>query len=123
MPIKTDVDHSERLISFELSGMLITGEMVAAVGEAFRLAGDAPGYDILSDNRGLEAPAKPRQIQALLDIMTTRETQFKGSRAAVVVGQAASYGMMRMLSARVDALGIDVGVFWNMEDAKRFLER
>jgi len=123
VPITTEVDHKERLIRFKVSGKLVTDEMLAAIDEAFRLVGDEKGYDILSDHRELETPADPSQIEAVIGRMSDREQQFAGSRAAVIVAQKASYGMMRMLAARVDPLGIKVGVFWNLEDALHFLDK
>jgi hypothetical protein len=123
VPIKTEVDHSDRLVRWELSGDLDTDEMLAAVDEAFRLIGGKPGYDFLCDNRALKKPATPEQIKILIGRFAKEGKLVNGSRCAVVVGQAASYGMMRLMAAHADPIGIDVAAFWTIEEAMAFLGR
>lgn len=123
MPIKSDVDHQARLIRFELDGDLETQEMLAAVDDVFRRLEGRKGYDFLSDNRKLNRPATPAQIKMLMARLSAAGDAVSGTRCAVVVGQEASYGMMRLMAAHAEPLGIKVGVFWNMEDALALLDR
>jgi hypothetical protein len=39
----------------------------------------------------------------------------------MVVGNPTSYGMMRMLSAHTEPIGIEVKIFTDLEEAMRFL--
>jgi hypothetical protein len=121
VPIKSDVDHDARLIRFELQGELETAEMLAAVDDVLRRLDGRKGYDFLSDNRQLTKPATPAQIKPLMSRLAAAGDTVTGAQCAVIVGQEASYGMMRLMAAHAEPLGIRVGVFWNMEDALRFL--
>lgn len=123
VPIKTVVDDKQRLVHFELSGDLVTDEMLAAVDEAYEQVPEGEVYDVLSNNRALNAPATPAQIKALVGRLAEHGKRVEGSRCAVIVGHVASYGMMRLMGAHTESLGIEVGAFWKMEDALAFLDR
>ena len=123
MPIRVNIDRAQRLIRFTVVGELVTSEMLSAVTSALRETEGESAYDILSDHQQIATPATPEQIRELVRLLAKQGEPHNGRRAAVVVSQAASFGMMRMLGARASGIGIDVGVFWTVEDALRFLDR
>jgi hypothetical protein len=120
---KIEADKPNRLIRLELDGELDTKEMLAGVEEVLRLMGGQPGYDFLSDHRKLTKPATADQIKAVLARLGEKGDLMKGSKFAVIVGQGASYGMMRLMGVHAINLGIEVGVFWTQEEALKFLGR
>lgn len=122
LPIESSVDHDARLVTFRVSGKLDTKEMLSAVNACFAQRKSGVVYDVLSDHRGIEEPATPDQIKTLIaELMKIGETE--GMRAAILVGTDASYGMMRMMSAHAEALGIHVGIFREPGEAMKFLSR
>ena len=78
-------------------------------------------YQVLSDSRDVTTPITPMQTKDL--IARLRETGMTSQvrRAAVVVGNEASYGMMRLLGARTEPLGVEIAAFWTLEEALAFL--
>ncbi len=121
MPITHTVDTERRRIVFAVSGTLTTQDMLAAVDTAVLSAG--PGaYSVLSDHSAIATPATTEQLQALVSHLTKYRTHFGGNRWAVVVGQPASFGMMRMLGVFAERIPIQVGVFDGPAEAIRWLE-
>lgn len=122
MPIESHVDHEARLVSFRVTGKLDTDEMLAVVNACFAQREPGAVYDVLSDHRAVVEPATPDQIRALVAELM-RLGGVDGMRAAMIVGTDASYGMMRMMAAHTEALGIEVGIFREPAEARKFLGR
>src|SRR3954467_12792299 len=110
MPIATEIDHKSKRVRFTLNGQIATAEMIQAIDDARAGLGDRAGYDVLSDNRGVTVPATAEQVKALVEKLRAIET-FKARRAAIVVSSEASYGMMRMLSAMVEPMQLELRGF------------
>ena len=121
MPIATTLNHDRRLVTFTVTGLMDTKEMVEAVGNTFGQRRPGVVYNVLSDTRAVEKPATPDQIKALVAELMRHGT-VEGMRAAMVVGTDASYGMMRMMSAYTEPLGIHVGIFRDADAAREFLD-
>ena len=121
MPIETTLDHERRLVTFTLTGTLETKEMLAALATAFAQRKPGVVYNVMSDNRAVDVPATPDQIKTLVAELM-RQSTVDGMRAAMVVGTDASYGMMRMMSAYTEPLGIRVEIFRDTEAALAFLD-
>ena len=123
MPVEITADHANRLIRLELEGALDTREMIDGVEEVLRLVGGRSGYDFFSDHRKITQPATAEQIKAVLARLSQDGDVVRGSKFAAVVGQGASYGMMRLMAVHATDIGIEVGVFWTVEEAMTFLGR
>jgi hypothetical protein len=123
VPIKIEADHANRLIRLKLDGELETREMIEGVENILRELGGRSGYDFLSDHRKITTPATAEQIKAVLARLAEEGDLLKGSKFAAIVGQGASYGMMRLMSVHATEIGVDVGVFWTLEEAHAFLGR
>lgn len=96
--------------------------MLAAVNSCFAQRKPGIVYDVMSDQRDVVEPATPEQIRTLVAELM-RLGGMDGMRAAMIVGTDASYGMMRMMAAHTEALGIRVGIFREPAEARSFLER
>ena len=108
-------------MSFTVTGLLDTREMVEAIGATFGQRKPGVVYNVLSDTRAVAEPATPDQIKALVAELMRHGT-VNGMRAAMVVGTDASYGMMRMMSAYTEQLGVHVGIFRDADEARAFLD-
>ena len=108
-------------MQFTVRGTMETREMLDAVSNAAAQLERDVMYQVLSDSRDVTTPITPMQTKDL--IARLRETGMTNQvrRAAVVVGNEASYGMMRLLGARAEPLGVEIGVFWTLEEALAFL--
>jgi len=121
MPITHAVDVARRLLRFDVAGTLTTEEMTRAVDGAARSLG--PGrYQVLSDHRALITPATAPQLEALVAHLTRYRSHFGDSQWAVVVGQPASFGMMRMLGVLAERIPIEVEAFTDPAAAEVWLE-
>lgn len=123
MPVTVEIDREKRLLCFVVAGVPDTDEMLRVTAAALDELEGETGYDVLSDSRSVDTPLTPAQAKALIAVLDRDRSPLKGRKAAMVVGRAASYGMMRMLGALATGIGIEVGAFWNPEDATRFLGR
>ena len=123
MPIRAWVDAQDKLARFEIEGAWTTAEMIEAVNLVLDAIGARKGFDLLSDHRKIGEPATPEQVRTLVGHLTREGSALVGRRAAVVVATEASYGMMRMLGAHAERIGIEVGVFSSMTEARAWLRR
>lgn len=121
MPMTHSVDHQRRLLTVEVSGTLTTREIIAAIDAAAADLG--PGrYRVLSDHRQLTTPATTEQVEAVVDHLSGYPGHFGGSQWAVVVGQPASYGMIRMMSVLAERIPMEVQVFTTRPEAERWID-
>ena len=123
MPIRAWVDEDHKLARFEIVGEWTTEEMIEAISRILATIGDRTGFDLISDHLGIGEPATPDQIRALVGHLTRKGSALVGRRAAVIVGNPTSYGMMRMLGAYTERIGIEVGIFSSVPEAMRWLGR
>lgn len=122
MGIQRKIDHESRIVFFTVTGILDTQEMLEAVQETFAQRKADAVYDVVSDHRDVSEPARPDQIRALVaELMRLGATE--GMRAGMIVGSDASYGMMRMMAAHTEPLGIEVGIFRDPAEARAFVDR
>ncbi len=120
MPITWRVDAARGLLRATLAGDCPLGEMQAMLAQ---VASDPPRRPlrVLSDHRTLSTPITPAQAQALVEQLTAGAATFGGGRWAVVVGSAASFGMIRMLGALLDPIDLAVEPFQAPEEAEAWV--
>ena len=120
MSVTVAADPAARVIRFTLTGALTTDEMLHALAEGERAAGN-DGYRVLSDHRAVTTAIKPQQMEHVLAFLARPDSRFRGNRCAIVVSNEVSYGMMRILAARVEPLDMAVQIFERLEDAESWL--
>ncbi|MDH3497266.1 MAG: STAS/SEC14 domain-containing protein [Gemmatimonadota bacterium] len=121
MPIELMIDGSTGVARFTVSGEFTLDDMRAAVD---RLAADPdyrPGMAILSDHRAIARPASAEEVAGLVGHVAEHGGIFAGARMAIVTDSAASYGMMRMLSALAEDVPMKIAVFLDAAEAERWL--
>lgn len=109
------------MVRMELTGTLSTEEVLACVDDAAQTIGSRQGFRLLSDHRGLDTPATPSQIQALVMRIGSHGDALSGLRWAIVTVMAASQGMMGQLARYASTVGVQVGVFRDMQEAEQWL--
>lgn len=121
MPIRAEIDEQHTLLKFEIVGDWTTEDMEQVTLEGVRGIAGREGYDALCDLTRTGRASTPAEIRRLVEILTDEGSALRGRRAAMVVGNPTSYGMMRMLAAHAEPIGIEVKIFSNVEEAMRFL--
>jgi hypothetical protein len=122
MPIEYQRDDERRRITVTVKGRVTTKEVLAIV--ARQAADKAWSYGTLYDSReGIDVPTADdlRQLVCEIGALTTRY----GPRGpvALVVLEAALYKMARRYAALGDLTALNVGVFGNVAEAERWLDR
>lgn len=121
MPIRAEIDERDALLKFEIVGDWTTEEMEQVTLEGVRGIAGRAGYDALCDLTRTGRASTPAEIRRLVQILMEEGSALRGRRAAMIVGNPTSYGMMRMLSALTEPIGIEVKIFSNVAEAMRFL--
>ena len=121
MPIRAEIDEREALLKFEIAGDWTTEEMERSTLEGVRAIAGRDGYDALCDLTRTARASTPAEIRRLVQILTEEGSALRARRAAMVVGNPTSYGMMRMLAAHAEPIGIEVRIFTSIEEAMKFL--
>ena len=76
---------------------------------------------ILNDRREVEAVAELREVEEGRQMARRFFALIPGSRVAVVVDQAAAFGMARMIEAYTDELPVEFAVFYDVDSAEAWL--
>jgi hypothetical protein len=80
-----------------------------------------PGMSILHDNRELETVVTPAFVKAFVARIERSGDLLRGSRSAFVESGSARYGMARMASALSESTPIEIRVFRDIDEARRWL--
>ena len=121
MPIVTRIERDRKRVIAIVTGDLFLDEMINAINSATEDPDFEPGFDVLSDHTGINAPISTTQAETLASHLESLKEYYSGSRWAVVTEEAASYGMMRMLSVFLTKVPMDLEVFYSFEEAEKWL--
>lgn len=121
MPIRFDIDEDRKILRFEVAGDWTTEEMIGVASAGVRSIAGRQEWDALCDLTGTNRASTPDEIRRLVQVLTTEGSALAGRRAAMVVSNPTSYGMMRMLAVHVEPIGIEVQIFRDVAAAMRFL--
>jgi hypothetical protein len=121
LPIVHFLDEENRIIRFKVSGTLTASEMLAAIDRAMKDVENRTGFRVLSDHREITVPATTAQLKELVAHLCGHASSLAGTRWALIVGQLASFGMMRMLGVFAEKIPIEVRVFTDAEKAELWL--
>lgn len=106
-----------------IEGSMTSLEMTSTMREIATTPELPDGFTALSDHSRVERSISPSQIVELVAMMERYAPRFTGSRWAIVSTRPASYGMMRVLAARVPlAVSMQVKIFFDVRRATRWLD-
>ena len=106
-----------------IDGSFTGAEMLSIMREIATTSELPDGFTALSDHSRVERPISPSQVVELVAIMEQFAPRFTGTRWAVVSTRPASYGMMRVLAARVPlAVPMQVRIFFDAQRAAQWLD-
>ena len=123
MPIELSIETDRRRARLVIRGRFETDEVISTVD---RLALDpefGPDFAILSDHRDVIEPLTPEQARKLVERFEHHGEIMRDRHWVAIVDSPASYGMMRLMSARLESLGIRVDIVESSKEADTRLDR
>ena len=121
MPIKYRIDKGNRIIFAEVEGDFTLEDIIKTINSVVSDRDFRSGFNVLSDHRKIGEPATTQQMQGMAAHLESLSYAYGGTKWAMLVSKEASYGMMRMLSALVENVPIELRVFRDMEEALTWL--
>jgi hypothetical protein len=123
MPIRYSIDRALGRLYMTVEGSFTGADVVSVLREIATTPELPDGFSALSDHSRVERPITPWQIVELVELIERFSPRFTGTRWAVVSTRPASYGMMRVLAARVPlAVSMQVKIFFDVARATRWLD-
>jgi hypothetical protein len=122
MPVDVHVDKKNGCVHGRVTGIVTAEEMIAS----FAAVLDHPEFDvtlpILIDMTGVTQSLSAHDVRRLADYLLARgPAALQGAREAVVVSRPASYGMVRMFQSHLEASGLQLRVFYDVDEARNWL--
>lgn len=121
VPIEEAIDKEAGVIRRKYTGMVSGEEIIANFDETVNRPEYRPGMKSLMDFRGYEHQLDSKDMRKMAEFFIEHAESVKGAKAAVVVAHTVSYGLVRMLQVYVEAAPVQVEVFFEMEEAERWL--
>jgi hypothetical protein len=120
MPLGYAINRGKRYVLLLYRGNPSAEEWTNAVGRALMDPAYLPGYGFLLDRRKATGPPTTEFIRAVVAFSEAHRAVLADSRWAVVVGDAASFGMARM--GQMLAVDLEIEVFTDMTEAEAWLQ-
>ncbi len=123
MAIDFTVDAEKRRVHFIVAGTFTLHDILEAVRSVLALPEFGPGYQVLSDHRGVERAATVADVEDMLAFMRASRERFAGMRWAVVTHRPSSYVIMGLVSTLADLqVQMEVRVFTRLDEATQWLD-
>ena len=123
MPIDISIEKDRQRVRFVIRGRFETDEIVLAVDRIALDPDFGPDFAVLSDHREVTEPLTPEQARKMVERLEQHGEIMSGRHWVAIVDSPASYGMMRLMSARLQGLAIRVDVVESPDEADRLLDR
>jgi len=121
MPIEVRIDKQLGVVLRRVTGKVTTEELIANFIETLQHPDYRPGMRSLSDLREVHPSTFSADARKIGDFVVSRSKQTGSARAAIVVSQDASYGMVRVLQVFAQNSPMDIQVFRDMNEARTWL--
>jgi hypothetical protein len=122
VPFTYEIDEDRDFLSIVASGRITTEEALATYDAIVAEPSFNPGMKILSDHRELETVLPIAFVRAWISRIEEAGKLFRGTRAALVESGTVRYGMARMASILTEPTSIEMRVFRDIDEARRWLD-
>jgi hypothetical protein len=123
MPIDFTLDPDKKRVNFTIAGTFTLDDIIGALKSVVAMPEFGPGFQVLSDHRGVERPATVRDVEDMLAWMREKRERFQDVRWAIVTQRPSSYAVMGLLSTLADLrVRMTVRVFTRLADAEAWLD-
>jgi hypothetical protein len=121
MSIEISIDKTRNLLTATMVGLVSVDSFIHALEAALQEEPHFPaGFSALIDMREAVHGASSDDIGNLADYLA-HEPRLVGSKGAIVVTKTVTYGLMRMLQMHTDDAPMTMSVFYEMDEAERWL--
>ena len=121
--LEYEIDKTARLVRLSYLGKPDFEEWAGTMRAVFSDPDFKTGFDFLGDRRSVkEAPASD-YIQRVVAFFRDHEAEMGRSRFAMVVSGLETFGVGRMAQGLGAGMSLDLQVFTDMNEAKRWLGR
>ena len=121
MPVEVSIDRTRRVVFITISGTVGMDSWISKLDAVLSM----PEYEVgmwgLIDIREADHQTGIEDIAKMARYLVHNYRRIKGSKVAVVTGKTVSYGLMRMLETQLLGLPFKFRVFYEMEEAERWL--
>jgi hypothetical protein len=121
MSIEVTLDKEQDLITRTLSGQFPIDDIIAKLKETVEHPDYHPGMKSLNDLREFVPVSDSSNVRRMAEYLLANAAEREGLRAAIVVSRTVDYGMTRMLQAMADTPSFSLAVFYDIDEAKRWL--
>ena len=115
------IDTERNLVTLALRGQMSGQEVMLAVRNVWAHPDFRPEMLSLIDLRELQAVAETADIVKIAHFFKRQSQGVQWGKVAVVVSAVLSYGSTRMFGAYADSTGIELGVFYELDEAMSWL--
>jgi hypothetical protein len=122
MPTDYEIDKLAGIIRFDVRGTITTEEMLQTLDRVVADPDFRAGMKVLSDHRRMETVVTSDFLLAFVRYLDELGEAFRGSTWALVEASEAGYGMGRVASALTEFQSVDMQVFRDIDEARRWLE-
>ncbi|MBN1797560.1 MAG: STAS/SEC14 domain-containing protein [Spirochaetales bacterium] len=121
MPIDISLDIENDIITRTVRGLVSTEELVKSIETVLNHPDFHPGMKSLTDLSQATHHTDSEDIQKIAMLISQNIKKIKGGKAAAVVSKKISFGMMRMLQNYTSGIPFEIEIFYNIEEAKKWL--
>lgn len=121
MPFSFSIDVKNNRVNTDVIGDFTTQEMIELLVDVTNHPDYTPAMDILSDHTQIGEALTPTQAEDFISFIDNIRGSMSHTRWAVVTRKLASYGMMRLLSVKLERVPMTLRVFKTTEDAEIWL--
>jgi hypothetical protein len=120
MPVIYGIDEGERVVYLTTTGEPSFSEWRGALLAVFSDPSFRTGFDFISDRRRAKTPCH-EFVEQEVDFVREHERELGHCRWAVVVSDQATEDVARAVTMRAGLEGIDVGFFYDLAEARRWV--
>lgn len=121
MSIEVTIDKDKNLITRTFTGQIPGEDIITNMKETAKHPDHHPGMKSLNDLREFVPVSDSSDVRRIAEYLMANVAEREGLRAAIVVSRTVDYGMARMLQALADTPSFSIAVFYDIDEAKRWL--
>lgn len=121
MPVEVSVDVGNDLVTLTVTGLVGTDEMLRSIMRVLSHPSFRSGIRVLTDMRSALHGASGEEVRRVAQLLIANRDKMTGVKNAVVVGQTATYGIMRMLQLQTEGFPFEFALFYDIDQAREWL--
>ena len=121
MPIDVSIDEKRHLVHRTVEGAVSMDEIIANLEKTLLHPDYRIGMKDLTDLRDYVHQSGSEDMRRLAQYIISRSNAAGDFKSALVVSETVTYGMLRMLQIQLDSLPSEIAIFYDLDEAERWL--